>query len=74
MAEQKLYGSKVAGLPIDQRGLRSPEGMRSVRRRVEADRLCPALKDPRVLPRREVRQAREPARKEKIGCVVSLLR
>ena len=49
VAEQELDGPKIAGAPIDQRRLRSPEGMGTEKPRFKSDSGNPFRDKPRVL-------------------------
>ena len=48
VAEQELDGPKIAGAPIDQRRLRSPEGMGAEKPRFKSDSGNPFRDKPRV--------------------------
>jgi len=48
VAEQELDGPKIAGAPIDQRRLRSPEGMGTEKPRFKSDTGNPFRDKPRV--------------------------
>ena len=50
MSEQKLHSSEVAGLPVDQHSLRTPERVRAELGRVEPDAGHPFLHEPSILP------------------------
>ena len=54
VSEQELDGPKIAGLPVDQRGLGPPKRMRPVPARIQADGRHPVADETRILPGREV--------------------
>ena len=58
--EQELNSSEVLGPTIDQCRLSSPHQMRTVPGRVETNLLDPAVDDPRVLPRSQMRRSMDP--------------
>jgi len=64
VAEQQLYGSQVAGLPVNLCRLRSAQRMRAVRRTIETGAFYPSTDDAGILPRREMPLLPETAREQ----------
>ena len=64
VAEQYLYRAEVLGSSVDQRDLRAPHRVSSVRMRLQARLLDPAMNDPRVLSSRKVRRRVTSAREK----------
>lgn len=66
MPEQQLYGPKILRPAVDQRGFCTAHSVGAIRGIVEANRCDPAVHNPGVLPRRQMRRRMQAARKQKI--------
>jgi len=64
VAKQELHRPQVAGLSVNQGSLCSPQRVRPVPARIEADRGHPVADETGVLPCRQVRRGVQPAWKE----------
>ena len=66
MTQQKLYSPEVLGSPVNQRCLGASQAMRAVGSRVEPYFPEPGIKQPGVLPCRDVQGGVHPTGKEEV--------